>query len=240
MKKIALILMLPILAISARSLTAQNVANYPSLGGEMIFSLASIDNDGNSEGNIMRWTPFFNIQGMYNIDFGNVFGLYTGLGIRNVGFIYEPPQEGEAPEQDLKKKYRTYNLGIPVGFKIGKLDKVFLYGGYEIEFPFHYKEKTFISGDKTDKITGWFSDRVEPFQNTLMAGIQLPYGLNFKFKYYLNNFLNKDFTELDENLQEFRPYDFDANLFYFSLSWGLFTNFSKQYEMHGHKELDLR
>jgi hypothetical protein len=74
-------------------------------------------------------------------------------------------------------------LGIPVGFKIGKLDNFLFFGGYEMEFPYVYKEKLFQKEVKEDKFTVWFSDRVEPFQQSVMAGIQFPYGLTIKFKY---------------------------------------------------------
>jgi hypothetical protein len=56
-----------------------------------------------------------------------------------------------------------------------------------------YKEKTYISGDKTDKITGWFSDRQEIFQHGFLAGVQFPYGTNLKFKYYLSEFSQPGF-----------------------------------------------
>ncbi len=101
----------------------KNTKVYGSFSLEMIFSFATIDNQGYDQGNIMRWAPVINPQSMVNIDFGKYFGLYTGLAIRNVGFIYENPLD----ENNTKFKYRTYNLGIPIGFKIGKLDKMLLF-----------------------------------------------------------------------------------------------------------------
>ena len=49
-------------------------------------------------------------------------------------------------------KFRTYNLGIPIGeLKSVILDDKFLFLGYELEIPIHYKQKTFINEDKEDK-----------------------------------------------------------------------------------------
>lgn len=195
---------------------------YVTSGGEMIFSFANIDNNGINPENIVRFSPVFNAQVYGNFDFGQNFGLIAGGSIRNVGFINgntDPENSG------VKKKYRNYNLGIPIGIKIGKLNKVFLFGGYEIEFPFHYKEKTFVNGTKQDaKISTWFSSRTPVLYHTVFAGIQFPYGMSLKFKYYLTNFFNKDFTETVNGVQT-KPYSgYDANVFYFSFSFALFQN----------------
>jgi len=198
------------------------VKPYVTTGGEIIFSFADIDNNDINPDNIIRFSPVFNLQVFGNFDFGKNFGLIAGGSIRNVGFINgntDPDNSG------IKQKYRTYNFGIPIGFKIGVLDKVFLFGGYEIEFPFHYKEKTFINGVKQDaKISTWFTNRVPTFYNSVYAGIQFPYGLNLKFKYYFTNFFNENYSET-VNGELLTPYDgYKANVFYFSLSFALFQN----------------
>lgn len=231
MRKRTILSILTALIVSF-TVTAQDKTTkvYGSFGNEFIFSFATIDNQGYDQGNIMRFAPFFNPQTMINVDFNNIFGLFSGLAIRNVGFIYEDPLD----ENDAKYKYRTYNLGIPVGFKIGKLDKFLFFGGYEIEFPFAYKEKVFINEEKVDKDVIWFSDRVEPVQHGLLAGIQFPYGPVLKFKYYLTNFHNRDFIAMVDGV-ETKPYDFKSNIFYFSLAWNLFTNW-KNYEPENMKK----
>lgn len=224
MRKIATLIFLSFLTLA---ITAQEkkVNVYSSFASEMIFSFATIDNHGYDQGNIMRWAPAVNVQGMLNVDFNKYFGLFTGAAIRNVGFIYENPRD---TLNNSKYKYRTYNFGIPVGFKVGKLDKFLFFAGYEVEFPFVYKEKYFLNDDKQDKDVFWFSNRVEPVQSSLLAGIQFPYGPTLKFKYYLTNFHNKDYEELIDGVTT-KPYDFDANVFYFSICWNLFTNW-KEYE----------
>ncbi len=198
---------------------------YFTSGGEMIFSFAAIEDNGNSESSIMRWSPFFNAQSMANLDLHENFGVFSGLAIRNVGFIYDhyKVNTGEKAfnEVTVKKKFRSYNLGIPVGIKVGNLDKMFIYGGYEVELPLHYKEKTFDDNNNKQKETYWFSNRMERIQHGLLFGIQFKQGANLKFKYYLSNFHNQDFVDRNGN----RPYEgLKANVFYFSLCSDLFKN----------------
>ena len=194
---------------------------YVTTGGELIFSFANFEQNGNSESTSLRFSPVFNLQVMLNQDMSKKFGLFTGLALRNVGYITNDYID---PSNNLiyKKKFRSYNLGIPLGFKVGDLDKTFFYGGYEVELAVSYKEKTYDGGDKIDKITGWFSDRVELFQHGFLAGIQFPYGANLKFKYYLSEFHNRDYT----NNAGIKPYaGLKANIFYISLNFFLFRNF---------------
>ena len=221
MNKIKILLVVGMFAFMANIANAQ-VRTYATTGGEIIFSFADIDNNDINPDNIIRFSPVFNLQVFGNFDFGKNFGLLAGGTIRNVGFINgntDPDNSG------IKKKYRTYNLGIPVGFKVGDVNKFFFFGGYEIEFPFHYKEKTFVNGVKQDnKISTWFTSRVPTFYNSVFAGIQFPYGLNLKFKYYFTNFFNEGFTET-VNSEDVMPYQgYKANVFYFSLSFALFQN----------------
>ena len=194
---------------------------YVTTGLEMIFSLADITDNGTSESSILRWAPVFNIQSMLNKDISDKFGLFTGLAVRNVGYIYGGYTD-PVTSNVYKKKFRSYNLAVPFGVKIGNLNGMFIYGGYELELPFLYKEKTFEGGDKIDKITGWFSNREEPFQHGFLVGVEFPYGLNIKFKYYLSEFHNQNFTDSGGN----KPYaGLKSNIFYFSLSSYMFKNF---------------
>ena len=200
---------------------AQDDKIYTTSSGELIFSFANVDYAGNEEGSIMRFSPVFNIQNWLNYDKSEKFGFFTGLSLRNVGFIYDV-------DETTRKKYRTYNIGIPLGIKIGNLADKFFFFGYELEIPVNYKEKTFINEEKDDKKNIWFTGRVPILNHSLMAGIQLPYGATLKFKYYLTNFFDKDFTESDGQGGTYKPYDnVNVNIFYFSLSFGLLkdTNF---------------
>ncbi len=220
------------LYLSVQAIAQEKEKSYSSYSSEMIFSFATIDNQGNSDGNIMRWAPVFNPQWMLNHDFNNSVGLFTGMAVRNVGFIYEVPNDSN----DSKFKYRTYNFAVPVGFKVGQMDKFILFGGYEIEFPLVYKEKLFLNDSKEDKDVVWFSDRVEQIQHSVMFGIQLPKGAAIKFKYYLTNFHNRDYN-VKVNGVETKPYDFKSNVFYFSFSYNLFTKSKGMAPLNSKKEL---
>ena len=212
-----LLFFLAILALTT-NLHSQTNKWYTTSAGEIVFSFASIDNNGNESGNIMRFSPVFNFQNLLNYDVTDNVGVFTGLNLRNVGFIYD------VPDSDIRKKYRSYNIGVPVGIKFGNMSGGFLYGGYEIEFPINYKEKTFVNEKKTDKFNVWFSNRQPAFYHTFQVGMQFKGGTNLKFKYYLTGFFNKEFKETID-LVEVKPFaDFDVNVFYISLNYNLFKN----------------
>jgi hypothetical protein len=216
MKKAALLLgFLILLMPDGRSQTKK----YTSTSGEIIFSFANIKYNGVERNSNLRWSPVFNWQVLRNRDFTQHFGFFHGLAIRNVGFIFD------LPHSDTLKKYRTYNLGIPLGIKLGNLDNgFFIYGGYEFEVPINYKEKTFVNERKTDRFNVWFSDRTGWWTQSAFVALNFPGGLNVKFKYYLNNFFNKDFTETVNGVkvQPFR--NFDANVFYIAIYWNAFRD----------------
>lgn len=194
---------------------AQDKKVYTTTSGELIFSFASVDYNGSEEGSIMRFSPFFNLQNWVNFDKTEKFGFFTGLDLRNVGFIYDV-------DETTRKKYRTYSIGIPVGVKLGNLSDKFLFFGYELEIPINYKEKTFIDEDKEDKDNIWFTSRVPAINHSLMAGVQLPHGATLKFKYYLTNFFNEDYKASDGQGGTYKPYEnTNVNIFYFSLSFSL-------------------
>jgi hypothetical protein len=201
---------------------SQSSEPYVTSGLEMIFSFASIDDNGTNPNSVLRWAPVINIQSMLNKDLSSKFGVFTGLAVRNVGYIYDHYTD-PFDNNIYKKKFRSYNLAVPVGIKIGKLENTFLYGGYELELPFLYKEKTFDTGGKINTITGFFSSRQNLFQHGFLVGVQFPYGVNIKFKYYLSEFHNQDFVDGSQ----VKPYQgLKSNVFYFSLSSYLFTNFN--------------
>jgi hypothetical protein len=198
---------------------AQGKKIYTVTSGEWIFSFANIKQSGYDVSSIIRFSPVFNFQNIANYDVSDKFGLIGGLAVRNVGFIYD------VPNSNLKMKYRTYNIGIPVGFKVGKMNGAFIYGGYELEIPVNFKTKTFTNEDKTAKSSVWFSNQVTTFNSALFVGIQMPMGGNLKFKYYLSNFFNKDYTAQDSSGNPYKPYqDFNVNVFYFSLNFFILKN----------------
>ena len=222
MKKIySLLIFCTLFAVSAFSQSK----TYVTSGFEIIFSEATIEDSQNPDASsTLRFAPIINPQSMLNVDLSKNIGIFTGLAIRNVGYIYDdftprdPQSETNPP---IKKKFRTYNVGIPAGIKVGDLNGLFFYGGYELELPFVYKEKTFnTAGEKVNTDVYWFGNRAETLQQAWLVGIQFPYGLNLKFKYYFTEFHNQDFEA-----NGVKPYaGLNSKIWYFSLTTNLFKN----------------
>ena len=170
-----------------------NVAHaqfYTTAGAEMIFSFANVTENGTELESRMRWSPVFNFGVHAHYDVAKSVGFFSGLKIKNIGFIYQNAE-------NKKVIQRTYNLAIPVAIKVGNLEKFFAYGGYQFELPFHYKYKTWDSSDRSGaktKFTNFFSDATPAVVHSIIGGVQFPGGINLKFQWYLNNFINPDYS----------------------------------------------
>ena len=191
--------------ISSAAFSQVNV--YRSSGAEMIFSGAEVSFNNIDVNANMRFTSFFHAEQMLNVDLGKYVGLFTGLGLRNIGFITEDLYQNVGFSniddthadwnKETKIKRRTYSLGVPLALKVGSMKKdLFFFAGGEYEWTFHYKQKLFIDGEKY-KFSEWTSDRVNAFIPSVFAGVQLPKGMRVKFKYYMDDFLNPGFTGVD-------------------------------------------
>ena len=219
---------------------------YTVTSGEIIFSNSQASftqefmnkySGANLASNNVRFTCFFHLGQYVHYDFSNNVGMFSGLAIRNVGMITDetlPQQvaggEGTVTYDEYKIIRRQYTLGIPLALKIGAFDKhLYFFGGGEYEMAFHFKEKYWTGnfdrdGSKT-KDTEWFSSQTPTFLPSVFGGIQFPYGLNVKFKYYLTDFLNHDYKG-NGNAVGGSPYDVSdqsryeqSNMFYFSICW---------------------
>ena len=183
---------------------------YSATGGEIILSNAFLEINGQDISTNYRFTLFYHMETNYNWDFSRVLGIYSGLGIRNIGLI---------ANDDNKIKYRSYTLGVPLALKIGNLaNNSFLYGGMEYEMLFHYKEKGFINDQKT-KYTEWFSDRTNRFVPSAFIGYQFKGGMNFRFKMYLDNFFNQDYSETINGVITYPYQNITSQIYYFSVSF---------------------
>lgn len=195
---------------------------YGSSGGEWLLSSPILDVNGSDRGGVLRFAPFVNVQGMLNYDLSDHAGVFIGLSLRNLGFIYDAPD-------GFRYKFRTYNAGIPVGFKLGRMHKTLFFAGYELELPFNYKEKRFANERKEDKFNVWFSERTEPFFQSFFIGVQGPGKSTLTMRYYLSNFHNTNFKENKNNV-ETRPYaGYNSNLVLVSLGFGLFDGAQRIY-----------
>lgn len=252
MKKFVLLL---ILVVMFFSINAQERKWYVNTNYEIIFSLADTEYGSEAVNNVVRFAPWFNLQWEYNYDFSNSFGIITGLGFRNLGFIYDVPKNGVEEgvnnndqlggeyqtTSDVRKKFRNYTFGIPIGFKVGNLNKFFVMAGYEFEIPFAYKEKTFINGNKEFKHTNWFDATIPAFYQSVFAGVQLPGGGLLKFKYYFTDFFKQSYVQSANGdgknvnwTSKKNFYPTKANIFYVSLTFRLLRDtkfyYSEAYE----------
>jgi hypothetical protein len=126
-----------LLLITTWCLNAQGI--YSITSGEVIFQSSSVEKDNSDMNTNMRFTLFFHLGEFVHFDLTNNIGLFTGLGVRNVGLITE--------ENDEKTKY-----------------------------------------------VEWFSNRTPHFIPSVFAGIQFPYGMQVRFRYYLDNYLNHNYV----------------------------------------------
>jgi hypothetical protein len=127
----------------------------------------------------------------FNYDFDEHFGFFTGLGIKNLGFIEKVG--------DSTIKRRVYTLGIPIGFKLGNLQKRhygFIGGG--IDAPFNYREKGFVDRDDKKKFNEWFSNRTPDFMPYVFVGFSYGGGSTVKLQYYPGNFFNTEYQEISD------------------------------------------
>lgn len=257
MKNILLNLTLAVFCLSINEVSAQNV--YTISSGEMIFSWAEVELTDSyiqsyPEARIVntpvRFTMFFHLCEYLHMDLTNNIGLITGTALRNVGFItdevlptVQDPQDIN-DYQDYKIIRRTYTLGIPLALKLGSFkDNLYIFGGGEYEWAFAMKEKWWNSharsGEKS-KNTQWWPNNFETFLPSIFVGMQFPKGINLKFKYYLNDFVNHsyDATGNPLNISNLTRYKTTQTM-YISLSWQLSSSDKKKPKIEDLAQQDL-
>jgi len=184
-----------------------------------ILSFSKLSIDGKSVSSKPRFTCFLHLGFTVHVEFSKNIGIYSGLGIKNIGFISTSSVAGTP----IMMKRRSYNLCLPLGLKIGAFHKnIAIFGGGTIELPFHYKEKYFENGEKKSKFTEWFSSRTPLYMYSAFGGIEFPLGFYLKFQYYFNNFLNKSFSGDGITFAKY-----DADVFYISFG---FNFYNKKYK----------
>lgn len=216
---------------------------YTVTSGELIFQWADLSftpehiaaTGDEQVANPLRFTAFFHLGQYVHMDFTDNFGLFSGLAVRNIGIISdERLNMGTTDSPDIRNfkiVRRTYTVGLPLALKFGSFDDHFyFFAGGEIELAFAFKEKYWEShsrsGAKTKEVT-WFGDQTPTFMPSVFAGVQLPGGVNVKFKYYINDFLNHDFKNPNNKVSDLTRYESTQSV-YISMSWQFKTREAKQ------------
>ena len=159
---------------------------------ELIFSWGDADDPKSSVNgskvdadNVVRFSAFYNGSTQFHYDFSKNAGFFTGIGIRNIGFIHH---FGDS----VTVKQREYELGVPLAIKFGNTDNNFyLAAGAEVHMMFAYKQKVEYNNQK-NKYNKWFSDDAELFNYSVFAEVDMPGGVFVRFRYYLNDFLKEN------------------------------------------------
>lgn len=224
MKKI----ILTVLAILVYNISfAQHLPIYAVTTYELIFSSAQYNVFDSKSGNVLRFSPWFNLEESVNFDIGTAVGFTAGMSVKNIGIIHKLSDpstiDPKFESTTIKKKFRSYNIGIPVSFKLGNLSQFFIYGGYEFEIPINFREKTYINGAKTKYESEWFSNKTPRYMQSLFLGLKFPYNLGIKAKYYLTNFFANDCEDYVHDYPAIQYKDFEARVFYLSLTIDLFN-----------------
>ena len=186
---------------------------YLASAGEMIFSMGIVGSDSADLSPVVRFSPVFNLQQQVHLDFSDQLGIYTGLGVRNVGLI---THHIDSFNNEEKIKERSYSLGLPLALKFGKLKEGSYFAlGAEAEIMFAYKRKIKL-GDHKDKPSGWFNENVNLFNPSVFAEVKFHQGQYIRFKYYLLDFLNYKGVKLKDGefLSDYGP---QSPLFYVSI-----------------------
>jgi len=227
--KIRIFMLVAALLLFFKPLTkAQDV--YPITAWEFLFQFADIEKASTDVANKLRFTIVINLGQYWHVDFNNTVGIFSGIAVRNTGFIYDTP----LPTKTIR---RVYTLGVPLAFKLGAFDKhVYFLAGGEYELAFHYRARKWLSNsrDGTKYVDGeWFSSKSRLFVPSVFAGFQFPGGFNVKFKYYLQHILNEDYVggDLGESEVSFSDYT-KLNMMYVSLSWQFRTDQWRKYVKH--------
>ncbi len=221
-----------ILFLISISLSSFSQKSYWTAAGSYIFSSSNASySDPNNSGeriNVsgpVRFTLWLNTNMFYNYDFNSKVGIQTGFGVNNIGFITDEKSSVTLVSDpdynvNIKWKRRAYSLSVPLGLKIGDLDGFHLFIGGQYDWLFHYKEKEFLSTGKR-KFTEWMSNRVTNFLPSAVVGIAFKKGIQLRFNYYLDDFMNKDYSYLNTANQTIKPYqDMDSRIMTLSIISG--------------------
>ncbi|WP_438967316.1 hypothetical protein [Flavobacterium sp.] len=212
MKKILLVALSCTLSFSLLAQETPPISKvYTVSTGETILSFGILEAEPLETNTVARFTPFFNFGQQLHYDFSDKSGIYTGLNLRNVGMINDL-------NDSVRIKQRTYNLGIPIAFKMGDMEGLQFAAGFEAEFAIAYKQKVYVNGEKR-KSSAWFDDRTNIFLPSVFAEFKNKEGNFIRFKYYLSDYLQTDNQQINVPGVDFRPTS--SQMFYVSIGYAI-------------------
>jgi hypothetical protein len=170
-----------------------------------IFSTAKIHRDANAfdptgptgtavdKMGIIRFTWFVNLGLTFNFNFSPHVGMYTGVDIKNIGYIEQ--------NNGYTLKRRVYNIGAPLGLKIGNMGHHgnYFFAGGGLDVAINFQEKLFKERDNKTKINEWWSDRTPRTMPYAFIGGCFRQHVSVKLQYYMNNFMNTDYQDNEGN-----------------------------------------
>ena len=207
---------------------------YPISSGELIFAWNDAKfneasdffiQNPNSElnANNLRFSLFFHLSQYWHYDFTQNIGMFTGLGVRNVGMSTNEKHDfnNDGILENFKFVRRNYLLGVPLALKLGAFkDNIYIFGGIEYEMSLHYKQKYWQSHTRSGGKTiekQWFGEQAPAFLPSYFVGIQFPKGIHLSVKRYTENFLNTSYSN-NGGINDFSRYA-QSKITYISLSW---------------------
>jgi hypothetical protein len=179
----------PILTILSLAITfsvfAQNKIHFvPAFEEGFTFPLAEFTNANKKE--VVRYTgTVTNLSLKTHVTIAPNFNFSLNTGILNHGFIHNL-------NDTLKVKQRAYVIPIGAQFTFGDVKNKNFFIGAEAHIPFHYKEKTWVIGERSTKIKSseWLSSKTEMFSPLVFLGFQFNKKTYIQLKYQLGNFLD--------------------------------------------------
>lgn len=182
MKKLLLTILTTVITFSV---TAQKRFHFiPAFEEGFTFPLAEFSNANKQA--VVRYTgTVTNFVLKTHVMIKPKFNFSLNTGIMNHGFIHKL-------NDTLKVKQRAYVVPLGAQLTFGNVEKKNFFLGAEVHIPFHYKEKTWIIGDRSTKVKSseWLSDKTEMFSPLVFLGVQLNEKRYITLKYQVGDFLN--------------------------------------------------
>jgi hypothetical protein len=161
---------------------------YGVFENKTLFQIGIVESsDGSSVSGPIRFAPFANYTLQGHKDFSNTIGIYTGIGVKNVGFI---SKYNDTLYSEMRVKSRAYSISVPLGLKFGNMeeDRYFYVAG-EFLAQIDYKEKVFIGDDKSKRKN---DADINKINYSAIVGFNLK-GFTIGAEYTLNNFYGDNY-----------------------------------------------